>query len=181
MENITRILSVPIFLFFFVSCEGMTDPDSSDGHGCTVEDVNGHWYNQDLKLYHTDSRSCPHQATSGDIVSAGGKIEDTKETWPESSGNENTWEATLDIYNSYSGCGQSSSGAWVGGTSELFSWTDIDGDGTPEWNAGLWTDFEAGTGADPGRDCPEFHVALIDEWPEEASAWTMIDYWDEQW
>lgn len=177
-------MRMPVFFTLFVTVTGLVasciqdpDPPGPTGHGCYLVQFNSLWSMLSLKLHHTDSRTCPQDAEIGAIVDGGGRIEDMGETWPQDSGSENSLWVDLIVTNSVDYCNTDPpTGAQVGSANQIFSWSDFDNDQTPEWNAQVIAAFQARTGTDSMRDCPEFHVTLFDPYNQKASAWTMISY-----
>lgn len=182
MDMLSKViaLAVLIVLTAGMSCgDNNIDMDSSDAHGCTVENVNGLWYNENLTLHHSDSRFCPVDVAQGTDVSGGGRVEDRGLTYPDDIGEEDSARLWLDVYNKYSTCADNSENVLQSGSTNSFGWSDFDADGTYEWTAVGYANWETGTGWDSGRDCPMFTIEYVHTL-DTAVIWTMVDYFDQQ-
>lgn len=170
-----RSQTIALMLVFAAFGCGSGDPAVLDNdnrtHGdCRIVWVNAEWTFSQLALYHNDPRSCPDSVDPGELVTAGGRIEELDAVFPSS--NIETRELFLYIHNTGNGCQEL--GSELASSQQTMLWADFDHDGVKDWTAGLWISYVAGTW-DPNRDCPVFEVTKLNNAPP-AIAWTVVDY-----
>jgi hypothetical protein len=172
MKTINVFVIATLAAFAIACGEGrVVDPDGIDHGNCTVVSYNEHWPWR-LVLHHTDTRSCPVGAHVHDIVTAGGTLDEEDAEFPSS--NIDTRDVSLYIRNTNYQC--QDVGSVKANATTLFNWAHYDNDETWDWVAGIFAQYEAGTGGDPNRDCATFYVTLLNS-SNTAVAVTVINYW----
>jgi hypothetical protein len=146
------------------------DPDNKDHGECVVVWQNNYWEAHGWELIHDDDRSCPNGVDPNDWVEAGGRIVEFDARIED--GQADASLVRLGIFNTNSQC--QSLGSPKGSDEEGFLWADYDYNGIMEWVAGIWVNYEAGTG-DPNRDCAKFEVEMHTE-NTPGAAIVKIDY-----
>ncbi len=154
----------------FLGISACGDPHGT--HNCTLVSINAQWNPVQMDLSHTDSRSCPDDAVTGEYVSACGKLTDRQSTY-----NSNLKRFFVRVYNA------NPPGSQVGANEIGFVLVPTGlppGQGpTHSWSANVCAGYTAGTGWDPGRDYPHFLIEFVGG-GALAEAITRVDYWNGQ-
>lgn len=120
-----------------------------------------------LELYHDDDRSCPQDAQPTVTTIESGGIVDFPDAWYPTinpGGIQYPTELIVSAYQAQIGC--QTLGSEMDRSESYFAFYDYIGgspngngaDGNPDWAAGAWVSFVAGTGSDPNRDCIQFQA-----------------------
>lgn len=161
MSAASRLVSVALVTALIGGCELFQDPGPHPRHDCQVVRSDG-WTQENLALYHDDSRSCPSLATGFDsLVTAGGTIVQSGIGSPNDPGIDSAKIAFLSIHHTNYICQEEAFGDTVASEQADFRrayW--LASSSETLWGTALWAEYTSGRGPDPNRDCPVFRVQL---------------------
>lgn len=123
--------------------------DGVGGHDCNYYWDNN-WSSSQLKLDHTDPRSCPEGVQFDERVTSGGRIIDQSADYPFERGDAE--RGYVDMFDDYD-LSRWQGWMWIWGTNEMFQWGGSNGD---TWQTELWVEYRASYNPDYG----EFKVDL---------------------